>query len=361
MKILIGICGIGNGHINRQICVIEELLIQEVSIVVAITKEKEHILTTKFPQIKTVVVNIPWITCNNEGIDYYDSLEKYKLNGINQYESFLKFCISVEDEFGGKPNLVISDYEPNVAQYAYSASIPLICMEQQSKFLYIPEENIENHSIREEKYRLNYFFPKYKKRIISSFFPISVKNSDVVITSPIIPDLKKKTTILNKIVVYFSPYSDSKKYQIILDIIKEINEYSFIVYTSQNIEEYQECKNIKFFDFNDDFKEDLCSARALLTTGGHQLISEAISLNIPMYVFPLDTYEQKYNSLMVEKYDLGVVAKKYSVNELRSFLDRCDFYCNNIIAFKNRYYIINWKKEIRKFLKEIEESNYEIL
>ena len=25
-KILVGICGIGNGHINRQICVIKELL-----------------------------------------------------------------------------------------------------------------------------------------------------------------------------------------------------------------------------------------------------------------------------------------------------------------------------------------------
>lgn len=43
----------------------------------------------------------------------------------------------------------MTDYEPNVAQYAYAVNRPLICLEQQSKFLYLSEEKIEHYSITE--------------------------------------------------------------------------------------------------------------------------------------------------------------------------------------------------------------------
>ena len=43
-KVLIGICGIGNGHVNRQICVIKKLLNQGMKILVATTKEKEKMI-----------------------------------------------------------------------------------------------------------------------------------------------------------------------------------------------------------------------------------------------------------------------------------------------------------------------------
>ena len=39
-KILIGICGIGNGHINRQICVIKELLNNNYEVLVATEANK---------------------------------------------------------------------------------------------------------------------------------------------------------------------------------------------------------------------------------------------------------------------------------------------------------------------------------
>ena len=352
-KVLVGICGIGNGHINRQMCVIEELLKNEVMVVVATTEEKKKILNREFPQIPIIIITIPWITCGSSGLDYNDCLIKYKNNNIDQYEQFFKFCMLVEMAFKSKPDLIISDYEPNVAQYAYASMTPLICMEQQAKFIYLDELDIKDASIKEEIYRLNYFFPKYDKRIISSFFPICINNEKVSVVTPIIPKLAIHSKVSKKVVVYFSPYSDSQKYEKILNVIKEITDYTFNVYTSNKYKQFEDYKNINIYSFNDGFRDDLSSCSFLLTTGGHQLLSEALSLNIPVYVFPLETYEQKYNALMIEKYDLGFVAKSFSVEEVNNFLSRYDEFHNNIICFKNKYYNKNWKEEIRKILNKL--------
>lgn len=48
-------------------------------------------------------------------------------------------------------------------------------MEQQSKFLYLENIEINDFSINEEINRINYFFPKYDMKIISSFFQLTLK------------------------------------------------------------------------------------------------------------------------------------------------------------------------------------------
>ena len=131
MKILIGVCGIGNGHLNRQTMVIEHLLKTGNEVVIATTENNINYFKNKFKDIKIIPINIPWITCNTSGIDFEDSLIKYVNSGVDQYKSFFEFAIEVEKGFNSIPNIVITDYEPNVAQYSYAVDIPLICMEQQ--------------------------------------------------------------------------------------------------------------------------------------------------------------------------------------------------------------------------------------
>lgn len=169
-KILIGICGIGNGHINRQSCIIKELLKDNHEIMVVTTEDKIDMLRERFPSLKISKINIPWIICNEDGINYKETFEKYKSNNVDLFNSFLTFCIEVENYFEGKPDLIISDYEPNVAQYSYSCNVPFITMEQQSKFLYLDELKIDKFSIKEEQIRLNYFFPVYSKKLFLRFF-----------------------------------------------------------------------------------------------------------------------------------------------------------------------------------------------
>ncbi len=351
-KILIGICGIGNGHINRQICVIKELLNNNYEVLVATEANKIQIIKERLENVKVIELNIPWIVCNEKGFDFKETLNKY--NNIDLFKKYLELGIKIEEELHGKPNLIISDYEPNVAQYAYATGIPLITMEQQSKFLYLDELDLNNYSIKEEIYRINYFFPKYDKKIISSFFPINIKDNKVIQVSPIISNLNKETIKDNFIIVYLSSYSDSDKYEKLIDIIGNIRDINFKVY-SKNHEKYInkfKYSNVIFSNFNNEFKKDMSQSSALITTGGHQLISEAISIELPLYVMPLNTYEQHYNAYMVKKYELGT-NKDITESNIIDFINNREKYRKNIKEFKGKYYNKKWNETFINIVNEI--------
>ena len=58
-KILVGICGIGNGHINRQICVIKELLRNNYEVLVATESCKIQAIKDTFKNVKVIELYIP--------------------------------------------------------------------------------------------------------------------------------------------------------------------------------------------------------------------------------------------------------------------------------------------------------------
>ena len=354
-KVLIGICGIGNGHINRQSCVIEELLNKNYTVLVAISKDKFNLFHDKFPNLGLIDIDIPWIVCDSNGVNFEKTIEKF--DNVDYFSSFLEFGNKVEYYFKGKPDLVISDYEPNVAQYSYAKNVPLITMEQQSKYIYLEELDFENFSIQEEICRLNYFFPKFDKKIISSFFPLNINDNKIVQVAPIINNIPKKKVIKNLILVYFSPYSNSSNYEKVLNIVSQISDFDFKIY-SNNTEVYKKnfpFSNLIFLDFSNKFKDDLSCCSGLITTGGHQLISESISLFVPLYVIPLDTYEQHYNGYMVKKYNLGL-CEDISLDSIKSFIFNILKYKENIIAFKNTYYKFSWKDKFFETINSVFEN-----
>lgn len=354
-KILIGICGIGNGHINRQKSIINVLLEEyDVEMVLAITQQNYELFNKLYPNLKKVRINIPWIVCDKNGLNFEETLKIYKNSNINQFEKFLEFSIDVSKSFGNSlPDIIISDYEPNVAQYAYAIDKPLICMEQQSKFLYIKTDLIKEYSIDEEISRLKYFFPKVNTRFISSFFEIE-PNNEVRILPPIFKKITRGKVDDKKVLVYFSPYTkDVNDFEKILELIVNYKEYVFNVYTNLNFPKYNYNKNLVFRKIGESFEKDLYDCKFIISSSGHQLISEAINLQIPLYIFPLKTFEQNYNCNMVEKYNLG---KKISIcdkNEFNTFLVNINKYIKNMENYKNKYWKNDWKI---LFLKEMEQK-----
>ena len=352
MKILIGVCGIGNGHLGRQTNVIELLLKNHHEIVIATTKNNISYFKNKFPKFKTVEIIIPWISCNSTGIDFVTSLKKYEKENMDYFSKFLNFSIQLEKSFTGIPDLVITDYEPNVAQYSYALNIPLICMEQQSKFLYLNEIEISKYSILEEKRRINYFFPKYEYKVLSSFFPIVIKDKRVKVVSPIIFPLDKLKNKKNHILVYFSPYENSYKYKKILKALENISNFKVIVYTKEKFS--VKSNNIVFKSYSSDFKDDLENSFFLISTAGHQLLGESISLEIPVYLIPLSTYEQNYNAKMIEKYELGEIGNSMTNKEITSFIKNIPYYNKKIIQFKKKYYKNSWEKKFMQIINKLE-------
>lgn len=354
-KILLGICDIGNGHVSRQKCIIEELAKCNVEIVLAVTANSMPYFNSVFPDLKKVLIRIPWIFCNNVGVDFNKTLIKYKKDKKDQFKSFLQFASVVQKCFEGEvPDFIISDYEPNVAQFAYSMNIPLICMEQQSKFLFLDNVPIDGITINEEIARLSYFFPKVDYRYISSFFPIEMTDKlHATIIPPILKKLSRKENDKSKVVVYFSPYSsDIRQFLHVLNMLKRRSDYKFVIYSKCNFKSYQNCENFIFKKFGEEFNEDISDCSFIISSSGHQLISEAISLEIPLLIYSFSTYEQRYNAKMVEKYGLGKRIEKFEETEFSDFLEYLECYRENMKHFKDKYWKGSWNEilmsELRK-------------
>lgn len=160
-KVLFGICGIGNGHCNRQLPIIRSLLDQGHQIMIFTYGEGLTFFNDKIPSnanISIVHVENPYFVGTPEGIDFEKTalIEKNNID-FNHINSLAMHKATAEF---GKPDLVISDYEMVAAQYAYARQAPLITLDQQSKYL-VGDFCIDLNgtSYRDEIDRLSMFFP----------------------------------------------------------------------------------------------------------------------------------------------------------------------------------------------------------
>ena len=254
--------------------------------------------------------------------------------------------------FSGKPDLVVSDYEPISAQYSYSLNVPLITIDQQSKYFYDNyPDRLGGLSYLEERARLNLFFPKADMRIACSFFQppsnkITYSDFKIKILPPIIrKDIVKLKTIKqglsDQVLVYLSPYSPFiQSASEVITILAKFKKYYFHLFVSRESDfakiKYLLPKNIKIYFHGDrEFFNILNSVDSAICTAGHMFISEMMFLNKPIYTIPLKTYEQKYNAKVIEDNLLGVARHKIAFNSLRYFLANITKFRHNIINNKN--------------------------
>ncbi len=83
---------------------------------------------------------------------------------------------------------------------------------------------------------------------------------------------------------------------------------------------------------NREFLEDLAGSRAIFSTAGNQLISEAIYFHKPMLLLPEDSLEQKLNARAIERMGCGMGVRPGRVNGdvLAEFLRREDEFADNV-------------------------------
>lgn len=354
-RILLGICGAGYGHINRQRLIIERLINYNVILVLAVPNFRKTYFEKLFPDVKVVSYFSPWVVFNESGVDFEKTKKQYSNDKVDYYYEFLEFSERVEEAFDyRKPDYVMTDYERNVAQYSYAVNKPLISLDQHSKFLALPTKNINNVSIERDTNMLNYFFPKVDKRFVSSFFPIKDSEEyNIEAIPPIVRDIRRSNIDKKKIVIYFSTYSSNEKMHIdILDLVKNLDDFQFKIYTECDFSEYSQFKHLQFYEISDEFHKDLADCCLIISSAGHQLISEAINAEIPLYLFSLDTFDQNYCCHIVEKYSLGRGFSSYDREEFYDVIKNLSVYSNAMIAYKKEHWTSKWDEVLFKKLEQ---------
>ena len=135
MNILIGICGIGNGHAIRQTSLIRWLDARGHKVFILATEQSLQVMRALFPNHAASEVFVPWVVSHSHGVDFKVSACSGRNSNSAVYQVNYAALGNVDRFFAAKPDLVISDYEPTVAQYAYANDRTLVTFDEQSKFL----------------------------------------------------------------------------------------------------------------------------------------------------------------------------------------------------------------------------------
>lgn len=330
-KILYGICGIGSGHFYRQKPIIDWLLTQKHELVIFAYSDSLRLVNTYYADkvLNISEVYVPYYKGGKSGIDFEATVSVNKdMKLALNFEAFAA-CSRIL----GKPDLIISDYEPVSAQYGYSFDTKVISVDQQSKFFSsdIPEE-LNGFNYLDELMRLRMFFPK-AKRIASSFFNVQ-SNSNVDVVGPIIRDEIKNLECSpdeDVYLVYISEQnSQFKQFENVIDVLSKV-EKSFYVFG--NYKDTSRHANVHFMPKDDMIYLDILSrTNGIICTAGHSLLSEAMYLNIPVLACPLTLYEQQLNAMVIEEHNLGLNTCVLSTSIVEKFINNIDFYKSNIKA-----------------------------
>ncbi len=130
-KILWGVCGIGNGHMIRQLPLIEHFSRMD-RIVIFAYDASYGFYAKRFeghPRVTVLPVAVPFYVGDRNGLD----LEATKRLPTNDkdYDGINGKAHQEAEALIGTPDLVISDYEPTCAVYAYEHGAPLVTIDQQ--------------------------------------------------------------------------------------------------------------------------------------------------------------------------------------------------------------------------------------
>lgn len=366
-KILYGICGIGHGHLFRQLPVIHYLLEQNHQILVFTYGQAYDYLKKKYqdnPLIKIQKVWVPYYVGNTQHntVDF-QLTSQHKSNHLSERFSDNLLAFSVAQQWLGKPNLVISDYEPNSVQYGYAYQTQVVTFDQQSKYLLqaFPEPLNELY-YQDEVMRLNMFFPQAKRVACSFFKPlienrgqqIDKKTQDVTLITPFMR--KEIQHIKANLNTNRARYEQEKSYLIyltaqegfkqnlsqIVDILKQRKEEFHIFLSIQDIDKNSDfifslhTSNIFIYpQGSTEFFSILEKANGIICTAGHSLLSEAMYLHKPVYALPLSLYEQALNAYVISHYEFGVENTMIDKNSLAKFIENIEVYRKNIIVNKN--------------------------
>lgn len=322
------ICGEGMGHAIRSSVIIDHIK-DKYDVYIFSSDRAYKYLNEKFDNVyKIGGFNTVYINNKvNNTKTLINALKRNPLNIKEGYEELYKKARKLS------PDVIVTDFEIYATMVSKLLSIPLISLDNihmitQTAIDYPPKHQGE---MLKAKGVIKSYVIKPKIHILTSFFYPKIKpKKRAVLYPPVIREdiLKLEPTIEDHIIVY----QTSKESVKLVEQLKSLNE-KFTVY-GFNKDEVDENLTYKLFNENE-FYNDLASAKAVICNGGFTFISEAISLKKPIYSVPaIGNFEQTLNGFYVQKLGYGEYHEEMSPKKVEKFLKRLPKYQEKLAKVK---------------------------
>ena len=323
------ICGEGMGHAIRSGVIIDRIK-EKYDVYIFSSDRAYEYLNSKFDNVYRIG-GFNTVYINNKVNNIKTFANAIKRNPTNMkigYETLYKKAREL------RPNVIVTDFEIYATTVSKILNIPLISLDNihmitQTKIHYPPNKRIE---MLKAKGVIKTYVVKPKIHILTSFFypPIRAKKNAVIYPPVIREDILKLEPKEGNHVIVYQTSRESVK---LVRKLKSLKDEEFIVY-GFNVEKVD--GNLTYKKFNEDeFYDDLASAKAVICNGGFTFISEAISLKKPIYSVPaMGNFEQTLNAYYVQRLGYGEYHEVMNSTRVKNFLNHLPKYQKKLATVK---------------------------
>lgn len=315
------VCGEGMGHAIRTGVMVDRIK-DKYDVYIFSSDRAYKYLNSKFENVYEIG-GFNTVYINNKVNNLKTLSDALKRNPTNMkigYENLYKKAAQL------KPDVIVTDFEIYATMVSKLRGIPLISLDNihmitQTKIDY-PKDHLGE--MLKAKSVIKTYVVKPEVHILTSFFYPKVRpGKNAVIYPPIIREdiLKLEPKDGNHVIVY----QTSRESERLVQRLKSLKNEQFIVY---GFNKNEIDGNLTYKEFNEDeFYDDLASAKAVICNGGFTFISEAIHLKKPIYSVPaIGNFEQTLNGFYVQKLGYGEYHEVMSAKKVANFLKRLPKY-----------------------------------
>lgn len=239
------------------------------------------------------------------------------------------------------PDLLVADFEPFAPRAAARLGVPVVALNHQqvvteTAYALPPSQRLARAVTGAVIRRMAP--PKPARTLLPSFFfPPLRRPGRVALVPPIIrPAVQALApTGGDEVLVYFNETDGAEA---VLDALRRVDAV-FVCYNFEPPARPDRYPNLRFEPpSTDGFLRDLARCRAVISTAGFTLISEALFLGKPLLAVPnrgLFEHEQWLNAYFLEREGFGeaVLSGALTARDVRTFLRRCPAYQPRLSAF----------------------------
>ncbi len=298
-----GVSGMGRGHASRSKVLIDRLLTAGHEVRILTSGTGTTYLKEFYPDKVTDILGLTF-SIDEEGIGIWRTLRKNFKEGDRLYPT-MKEIQRAFKEF--RPDLTITDFEPFTPFVSRLHRVPFISVDNihilTAGKLSTPKAWRKDRLIANAVVRGVYTLPR--RYVISSFFFPELKKGQTrtALVGPLLrEEALRQQPKNNGHLLLYAPSETSGR--VILDLVRQAKKKAI----AYGFPERGEQDGITFREpCTETFLEDLASCSAVITGGGHSLISEALYLGKPVYSVPIKgQFEQMLNGHELQKLGYGL-------------------------------------------------------
>jgi len=231
-----------------------------------------------------------------------------------------------------RPDVVMTDFEPFTSLAAHLSGIPVVSVDHQSVLsrtaVAVPSGFEPPFAVARTLASL--MVAHADRYLITSFFaPPVTKQHTVIVPPPVRPELLGCQGPEEGHVLVYLPYENPRK---LACLCKNTPEREFVLYGPWR---RAQCGNASFRTAGSDtFFGDLSCASAVLSNGGHMLMTEALYLGTPLLAVPLGgQVEQAINAHYLSFLQWGMCEECTCARAWDAFFSKEDRYRHNLSTY----------------------------